>query len=144
MTNTATHRSTIVKNIRVHFSSLTDHWSTPKSVYDALDKEFKFDDDPCPLHSTDDGLHRPWGKRVFVNPPYSKIKEWVANAYAEHLINDSLIVMLIPSRTDTRWWHEYVMKAHEIRFIKGRLKFGNSKNSAPFPSCVVVFKGDNR
>lgn len=125
--------------MNVHFSSMTDHWSTPSSIYHELNKEFDFNDDPCPLHSNEDGLNRPWGSVTFVNPPYSQIKEWVKKAYNEHCCGQT-VVMLIPSRTDTRWWHEYVMKATEIRFIKGRLKFGNAKNSAPFPSCVVVFK----
>mgnify|MGYP004417313964 CR=1 FL=1 len=129
---------------KVMFSSASDHWSTPKDVYDALDKEFNFNDDPCPLGWVGaSGLEREWGDRVFVNPPYSEIKKWVEYAYWQ--ANDPLtkkkrvIVMLIPSRTDTRWFHDYVMKATEIRFIRGRLKFGGSKNSAPFPSAIVVF-----
>ena len=124
---------------KVHFSSLHDEWRTPKSVYESLDAEFKFNDDPCPLGGLEDGLARPWGTSTFVNPPYSKISAWVEKAWKEHLGGAS-VVMLIPSRTDTRWWHDYVMKANEIRFIKGRLKFGNAVNNAPFPSCVVVFK----
>lgn len=124
----------------MHFSSITDHWSTPKDIYERLDREFKFNDDPCPLQGTG-GLSRDWGTRVFINPPYSEIKEWVAYAHAQAKKDSTeVIVMLIPSRTDTRWWHDYVMEATEIRFIKGRLKFGNAKNSAPFPSCVVIFK----
>lgn len=129
------------KNLKVHFSSATDHWSTPKETYDALDKEFRFNDDPCPIGGGG-GLDREWGSRTFVNPPYSEIAKWVQYAYlqAMHPLSRKLVVMLIPSRTDTRWWHEYVMRAKEIRFIKGRLKFGGSKNSAPFPSAVVIFK----
>ena len=80
-----------------------------------------------------------WGKRNFVNPPYSKIKEWTRRAF-EMSHKGRLVVLLIPSRTDTAWWHDFVMKAAEIRFIRGRLKFGDSKNSAPFPSCIVVFR----
>lgn len=128
--------------MNVHFSSLTDHWSTPKDVYLGLNIEFKFNDDPCPIGGGG-GLEREWGSRTFVNPPYSDLKNWCKKSYEESL-KGKLVVMLIPSRTDTQAWHDYVMKAEEIRFIKGRLKFGNSKNSAPFPSCVVVFNGVGR
>lgn len=123
---------------KVMFSSAHDNWSTPKDVYAALDLEFKFNFDPCPLGGSN-GLTSPWGGANFVNPPYSQIKDWVKKAYEEWQ-NGKTVVMLIPSRTDTQWWHEYVMKATEIRFIKGRLKFGGAKNSAPFPSCIVIFK----
>jgi len=126
-------------NTKVMFSKATDHWSTPKDVYEALDKEFNFDFDPCPLNGGIDGLSITWGKRNFVKPPYSDIARWVNKAAVEAYYGN-LVVMLIPSRTDTRWWHQWVMAAHEIRFIKGRLKFGDAKNSAPFPSCIVIFK----
>lgn len=128
--------------MKVHFSSKTDNWSTPKWFYKELDKEFNFNFDPCPLGGLplgQDGLEVTWGQRTFCNPPYSHIKKWVRKAYEEHL-EGRTVVLLIPSRTDTIWWHEYIMKATEIRFIKGRLKFGDAKNSAPFPSAVVVFK----
>jgi len=127
---------------KVHYSSLTDHWSTPKGVYDELNKRFNFNDDPCPLNNNDgiDGLQRSWGTKTFVNPPYSQLKKWVKKGYEESL-KGKLVVMLIPSRTDTIAWHEYCMKADEIIFIKGRLKFGGSKNSAPFPSAIIVFNG---
>ena len=103
-----------------------------------LHKEFGFNDDPCPIGGSG-GLDRRWGSSTFVNPPYSEIQEWVKKGYEESQ-QGGVIVMLIPSRTDTRWWHDYVMKAKEIRFIKGRLRFGGQKNSAPFPSAIVVFK----
>jgi site-specific DNA-methyltransferase (adenine-specific) len=122
------------------FSSATDHYSTPKEVYDSLDKEFHFDFDPCPLNSSLDGLISIWGKSNFCNPPYSNIKAWIYKGHYEWKMNNKTVVFLIPSRTDTRWWHDWVMKATEIRFIKGRLKFGGAKNSAPFPSCIVIFK----
>lgn len=122
---------------KVMFSSASDHWSTPKETYDALNKEFNFNDDPCPLGGVS-GLNREWGFSTFVNPPYSDIKNWVAYGFNQSK-KGKTIVMLIPSRTDTRWWHEYCMKAKEIRFIKGRLKFGGQKNNAPFPSAIVVF-----
>jgi hypothetical protein len=123
----------------VHFSSLTDEWKTPKSVYKQLDEEFHFDFDPCPLGGGIDGLSIAWGYSNFVNPPYSQLKAWCKKAYEESL-KGKTVVMLIPSRTDTIAWHEYCMKAQEIRFIKGRLKFGDSKNSAPFPSAIVIFQ----
>lgn len=125
----------------VHFSSVHDNWSTPKEVYDALNAEFNFNFDPCPLGGLADcdGLLIDWSSRNFVNPPYSRLKEWCKKAYEESL-KGKTVVMLIPSRTDTKAWHDYCMKAQEIRFIKGRLKFGDSKNSAPFPSAIIIFK----
>ncbi len=124
------------------FSSLTDEWRTPKSLFDKLDKEFKFDSDPCPSgkRRLKKGLKKRFGKRVFINPPYSEIRDWVESAF-NHYRSGNLVVMLIPSRTDTRYWHDFIMRAKEIRFIKGRLKFSGYKNTAPFPSCVVVFRG---
>jgi site-specific DNA-methyltransferase (adenine-specific) len=129
----------------VHFMSITNEWSTPPEVYAGLDEEFGFNYDPCPLSDLDeslvsDGLLNEWGTVSFCNPPYSKIKEWVRKGYLEWK-KGKTVVFLIPSRTDTGWWHDYVMEANEIRFIRGRLRFGGSQNSAPFPSCVVVFRG---
>ena len=123
------------------FSSANDDWGTPENVYKSLDAEFHFDFDPCPLK---DNLAfvQSWGKRAFINPPYSDIRRFLEKALNE-ISNKrcEVAVFLLPSRTDTKWWHELVMVyAKEIRFIKGRLKFGDSKNSAPFPSCVVVMK----
>lgn len=128
----------------VHFSSATDCWSTPSDVYEKLNKEFNFDFDPCPLNEnpTFDGLSIPWGKSTFCNPPYSQLKLWIKKAYDESPLGKT-VVMLIPSRTDTKAWHDYVMKSSDIRFIKGRLKFGNAKNSAPFPSAIIVFRGND-
>jgi len=125
-------------------TSLSPHWETPGYLYAQLDREFNFNFDPCPLHSKVNGLTIPWGLSNFINPPYGReIGKWIAKAYSEAQ-GGALCVLLIPSRTDTKWWHDYIMKADEIRFIKGRLKFGDSKNSAPFPSCVVIFKGVNK
>ena len=118
-------------------------WRTPQEFFDGLNAEFQFTDDPCPAHALMDGLDREWGTRCFVNPPYSDIAKWAAKAYQEWQ-KGKTVVMLIPSRTDTRWWHDYIMKANQIRFIKGRLKFQGAKNSAPFPSAVVVFAPDNQ
>ncbi len=123
------------------FSSASQHWATPKELYAELDEEFHFNDDPCPLHPKNDGLSRAWGSRTYLNPPYgTEIAKWLFMAWAESL-KGKLVVCLVPSRTDTHWWHNYCMKADEIRFLRGRLKFGESKNSAPFPSAVIVFKG---
>ncbi len=128
-------------NHKVHFSSQRQNWKTPKIFYEGLNKEFNFNYDPCPPDYKIDGLTSNWGGRSFVNPPYSDILRWVTKGWLESQ-KGKLVVMLIPSRTDTRWWHDYVMKAKEIRFIKGRLKFDDQKNSAPFPSAIVIFKGD--
>ena len=83
------------------------------------------------------------GCRVFCNPPYSKIGDWVAKCFYEAQQDNTIVVMLIPARTDTRYFHNYILNRSEIRFLKGRLKFGDSKNSAPFPSMVVIFRGAN-
>lgn len=125
-------------------TSLHPNWATPKWLYNKLDSEFSFDFDPCPLNCNSfDGLSIVWGKRNYINPPYGRaITAWIKKAYDES-VKGCLCVMLLPARTDTRWWHDYVMKASEIRYIKGRLKFGESKNSAPFPSVVVIFKENN-
>lgn len=124
----------------VHFSSQRLDWQTPKAVYQKLNEEFGFDFDPCPPNPTFDGLEIEWGGSNFVNPPYGReIPKWVKKGY-EEAQKGKRVVFLIPSRTDTKWWHDYIMKADEIRFIKGRLKFDDHENSAPFPSAVAVFR----
>lgn len=123
------------------FTSLTDKWNTPKSIYEKLDAEFHFDFDPCPENPSFDGLERffEWGDRNFINPPFSNWQKWVKKGY-EQWVQGSLCVFLLAARTDTKAFHEYILPyATEIRFIKGRLKFGGSKHCAPFPSMVVVF-----
>ena len=125
----------------VHFSSLRPDWKTPKAVYQILDAEFSFDHDPCPPNYTVDGLTSEWGKSNYVNPPYNQLKAWLKKGYEEWR-KGKTVVFLIPSRTDTIAWHEYCMKATEIRFIKGRLKFDDQDNPAPFPSAIVVFKSN--
>jgi len=130
---------------RAMCTSISPHWVTPAWLYARLDAEFHFDDDPCPLSENGiDGLLRPWGKSVFLNPPYGRpVSKWLNKALGESQ-NGSTVVCLLPARTDTRWWHEYCMKAAEISFIKGRLYFQNSNTPSPFPSVIVVFKlGDN-
>ena len=134
------------------FSSKSAEWGTPQDFYDKLNKDFgPFTLDPCsdgvnnktPKYFTekDDGLKQSWVRnRVFMNPPYGRaIKDWLKKAYEEGQKPNTTVVCLIPARTDTKYWHEYVMKAQAIYFVKGRLKFGDSENSAPFPSAVVIF-----
>ena len=133
------------------FSSKTDLWSTPWDFFEKLNDEFHFTLDPCSTHENtkcykhftieEDGLLQDWGNEVvFCNPPYGrKIKDWVKKAYDESQKDNTTVVMLIPARTDTIYFHEYIYNKAEIRFIKGRLKFGDAKNSAPFPSMVVIF-----
>ncbi|TXH52328.1 MAG: adenine methyltransferase [Desulfurellales bacterium] len=124
---------------KIPMTSLRQTWRTPKAFYQALDSEFCFDFDPCPPNPTFDGLSVEWGVSTYVNPPFKGIEKWVAKGLAEAQ-KGKTVVFLIPSRTDTRYWHDYCMKASEIRFIKGRLHYDDSKNPAPFPSCVVVFR----
>jgi site-specific DNA-methyltransferase (adenine-specific) len=128
----------------VHFSSQRMNWKTPKKFYEELNKEFHFDFDPCPTNPTFDGLNVSWGVVSFCNPPYGReLPKWIEKGFNEYQ-QGKTVVFLIPSRTDTRWWHNYCMRAQEIRFIKGRLKFDDQKNSAPFPSCLIIFKGANQ
>lgn len=132
------------------FSSKTDLWATPQDFFDKLNEEFHFNLDPCALPSNakcstyftpiQNGLIQDWsGFRVFCNPPYGKeIKKWVKKCYDEAQ-KGTLIVLLIPARTDTTYFHNFIYHKAEIRFIKGRLRFGNANNSAPFPSMIVIW-----
>ena len=122
------------------FTSQRGDWKTPRALYQALDAEFRFDFDPCPANSKENGLESEWENINFVNPPYGReIGKWIQKGFEENL-KGKTVVFLLPSRTDTKWWHDFVMKATEIRFIRGRLRFDDQKNSAPFPSAIVVFK----
>ena len=136
-------------NTEPMFSSESDEWATPQWFFDALDKEFGFTLDPCTdgkngkcakfYTAHDAPLNRDWGtETVFMNPPYSECADWMRKAYGAAQ-EGATVVCLVPARTDTDWWHRYAMKG-EIRLIRGRLKFGNSENSAPFPSAVIVFR----
>ena len=137
--------------LQAQFSSAKDDWETPKDFFDKYDEVYHFTLDPasshdnakCANHFTleDDGLHKNWGgQRVWLNPPYGRaIGEWVRKAYEESRKPDTAVVCLLPARTDTKWFHDYCVKG-KVEFIRGRLHFGNSKNSAPFPSMVVVFQ----
>lgn len=128
--------------MKPYFTSQKLDWRTPRAAYQILDAEFNFDHDPCPPNYTIDGLTSEWGNSNYVNPPYSReLPKWVKKSYEEHL-KGKTVVMLIPSRTDTKWWHDYCMKAKEIRFIKGRLKFNDQAGLAPFPSAIIIFTGD--
>lgn len=141
--------------INTMFSSKDMTWETPIELFNKLNDEFNFTLDVCALKETAkcdkffspeiDGLKQDWSNNVcWMNPPYGRqIQLWLEKAYNESLKDSTTVVCLIPSRTDTKYWHNYCMNASEIRFIKGRLKFGNSKNSAPFPSAIIIFNGNN-
>jgi len=126
--------------MNVHFMSRRADWRTPEALYHELNAEFDFDFDPSPSEVTFDGLSVEWGDRNFCNPPYGReIGKWLSKGFKEWK-KGKLVVFLIPSRTDTEWWHQYVMRASEIRFIKGRLRFEGAQYNAPFPSAIVVFR----
>ncbi|WP_191559381.1 DNA N-6-adenine-methyltransferase [Metabacillus idriensis] len=135
------------------FTSNSDLWATPQDFFDRLNEEFGFELDVCAIAENAkceryynpeiNGLKQEWEGVCWMNPPYGRsIGEWVKKAYQSSLAG-ATVVCLIPARTDTRWWHDYCMKG-EIRFVKGRLKFRDSKNSAPFPSAIVIFGGEAR
>lgn len=140
------------------FSSASQEWATPQDLFDRLNAEFRFTLDVCATPENakcaryftreQDGIGQSWaGERVWCNPPYGReIGAWVercVSATPDEFFQShgapSLAVMLLPARTDTRWWHDFVIPYGKVEFIRGRLKFGGHKNSAPFPSAVVVF-----
>jgi len=133
----------------VHFSSATDQWATPQDFFDKCDKEYgPFTLDVCAdignakcqkfFSKQDDGLKQKWEGICWMNPPYGRgIGKWLEKAYLSSQ-QGATVVCLVPARTDTAWWHDYAIKG-KVVFIRGRLKFGKSKNSAPFPSALVVF-----
>jgi phage N-6-adenine-methyltransferase len=136
--------------VSVHFSSKTDLWATPQSLFDTLQAEFGFTLDVCAnaenakclryFTEEQDGLAQDWTGVCWMNPPYGReIGKWVKKAY-QSAEQGATIVCLLPARTDTAWWQTYVSRATEIRLYKGRLKFGSATNSAPFPSALVVFR----
>lgn len=135
---------------RVLFSSKSALWSTPQEFFDALNNEFHFELDVCALPENAkcdkyytpemDGLAQEWKGVCWCNPPYGReVNKWVRKAYYS-AIEGATVVMLLPARTDTKWFHEYIYGKAELRFVKGRIKFGSSNNSAPFPSMVAIFK----
>lgn len=129
----------------------TVEWETPQDFFDKLNAEFHFTLDAaasdenakCERYFTieTDGMNQDWGgATVWLNPPYGPaIPAWMEKAYYESL-KGATVVVLVPSRTDTKWWHTYAEKAAERRFVKGRLKFGGCKAAAPFASVVIVFR----
>lgn len=141
-------------NTEALFGSKTDQYATPQYIYDELYGEFGFTLDPCAdeynhkcekfFTKEQNGLLQKWDReRVFCNPPYGRdIRAWVEKCYTEVYSGScECAVLLLPVRTDTKWFHRYIyQKAHEIRFLDKRLKFGDSKNPAPFPSMIVIFK----
>ena len=138
-------------NNELMFSSNTDMWATPQYIFDLYDAEFGFETDVCATQENAkcsryfdkqmDGLSQHWQGNCWMNPPYGRgIKEWIKKAYTSSINGGATVVCLVPARTDTSWWHDYCMLSDRIDFIRGRLKFGEAKNNAPFPSAVVVFK----
>lgn len=132
------------------FSSKTEMWATPSAFFAALDEEFAFEVDVCAspenakceryFTEADDGLTREWRGICWMNPPYGRdIGAWMKKAY-ESAQAGATVVCLVPARTDTGWWHEWAMRAAEIRLLQGRMKFGGAKTGAPFPSVVVIFR----
>ena len=140
-------------NTDLMFSSKDNSWETPPSLFNILDMEFNFTLDPCCTKQTakckkfftkeEDGLIQDWSKDiVFVNPPYGReIGKWVEKSYNEAK-KGAKVVMLIPSRTDTKWFHDFIYNKAEIRFLKGRIRFLQNKkelNAAPFPTMLIIF-----
>lgn len=159
-------------NTDVLFSKASDEWETPQDLFDVLDAEFGFAVDVAATRENtkcagyfgrdgleDDALTADWSRALWavedgtrrrafwMNPPYSRCREFMARAALQACAGHT-VVCLVPSRTDTRWWHDHVWDAVNsepyhgvtVRFLKGRLKFGNSHNSAPFPSVIVIFR----
>lgn len=135
----------------VMYSSATDEWSTPQDFFDKLNAEYEFETDVCATAENakcaryydkeQDGLAQEWRGKCWMNPPYGReIGKWMRKALESAQENGATVVCLVPARTDTKWWHDYAMRG-EVRFVRGRLKFGGVKNSAPFPSAVVIFDG---
>lgn len=137
------------------FSSKNDSRETPQEFFDKLNEEFSFDIDVCASSENakcdifftkeQDALAQRWKGICWCNPPYGReVGKWVKKAYISSKQSNCIVVMLLPARTDTKWFHEYIYNQAEIRFIKGRLKFGGSANSAPFPIMVVIFRFSKR
>lgn len=132
----------------IHFSSKSYEWETPQWLFDKYDKLYNFDIDVCATSENakckkfftkgDDGLRQVWSGSCWMNPPYGReIGKWMSKAYSSS-IEGATVVCLVPARTDTGWWHDYAMKG-KIEFLRGRIKFSNCDNPAPFPSAIVVF-----
>ena len=132
------------------FCSRSDEWETPQNLFDILNEEFNFDLDVCATSfntkcehyftKEENGLLQSWSGKCWMNPPYGRaIGLWMKKAYEYAIGGGGIVVCLVPARTDTKWWQDYAMQASEIRFIAGRVRFGDSQNSAPFPSAIIIF-----
>jgi len=130
-------------------SSERSDWETPQEIFDCLDKEFRFTLDVCAGHDNtkvalyiseqQNGLIQDWSHSVcWMNPPFKDKKKWIEKAYKESLKDSTIVVCLIPARTNTNWWHQYCMKG-EIRFICGRPKFKGAIHGLPQPLAIVIF-----
>jgi site-specific DNA-methyltransferase (adenine-specific) len=136
-------------------SSNTPEWATPQWLFNVLDRVYHFTLDPCSTHENakcrkhytreEDGLSQSWaGETVFMNPPYGReIGKWVGKCYADSVSGIGRTVALLPARTDTRWFHDCVYEWARIYFIRGRLKFGDGRGSAPFLSMIAVWNGSD-
>ena len=135
---------------QVHYQSRTALWETPLKLFQKLDEEFHFTLDVCAVAENakctrffspaEDGLKQPWDGVCWMNPPYGReIGNWMEKAFRESSENGLLVVALVPARPDTEWWNKFAIHG-EIRFIRGRLRFGNAKSGAPFPSAIIIFR----
>jgi phage N-6-adenine-methyltransferase len=133
----------------VHYKSLTSLWETPANLFKKVDEEFHFTLDVCALPENakckrffspdEDGLKQPWDGICWMNPPYGReIGKWMEKAFNESQ-KGVVVVCLVPARPDTEWWHRFALRG-EIRFLRGRLKFGKAKSGAPFPSAIIIFR----
>lgn len=137
------------------FSSRTDMWATPPALFAQLHAEFGFDLDVCAVAENakcprffspaDDGLRQTWRGRCWMNPPYGRsIGRWVAKARESAATTAELVVCLLPARTCTAWFHDHILGVAEVRFIRGRVKFGDARHPAPFPSMLAVYRNPVR
>jgi phage N-6-adenine-methyltransferase len=141
-------------NNKLMFSSERETWETPQDFFDLVNKEFNFDVDVCALPNSAkckkyytpeiDALKQKWEGVCWMNPPYARVitGKWVEYAQSQ-AVRGTVVVALLPARTDTVWFHDAMVSEPAIMFLKGRLKFGGAKNAAPFPSCLIVFS-DNQ
>ena len=120
-------------------ASINQYWETPKDFLDKLKAEFGDLFDPCPHNPTFDGLTIDWGVVSYCNPPYNDIANWIKKGYIEFQ-KGKTIIFLLPVRTDTRWFHNFILGKAEIRYLRGRLKFGDCGRSAPFPNMLVIYR----
>lgn len=136
-------------NTDVMFSSKTDLWATPQDLFDKYDSIYHFETDVCAFPENAkckrfftpemDGLKQEWTGVCWCNPPYGRqIGKWVEKAVKSF----ATVVMLLPARTDTKWFHDWCLPYGKIEFLRGRLKFGGCANSTPFPSMIVIFEVD--